>query len=164
MGRINLRSLIPAILTVLFLTLCVYFAKKVEQGPWHTTAVELWEQEEWHKLRSLGENLDSIGKEDVEAFYAAMFASRQLNDPAGERRFASLLSNSRALNWKLEKEIERIHKPESFRKRMTLFRTRLVFIAALMLFGALILSWRKKDSTQLAPAVISLFGILILLL
>jgi hypothetical protein len=162
MDRIDVRSLLPAILTVLFLTMCVYFAKKVDEGPWHRTAVELWENEEWHKLRSLGENLNSIGKEDVEAFHAAMLASRQMNDSAGEQRFASLLSESRALNWKLEKEIARIYQPDSFRKRMALFRTRFVFIVAVMLLGALIRTWRKKDSSQLAPAAISLVGILIL--
>ena len=162
MDRINIRLLIPAILTIVFLSLCVHFARKVKDGPWHSTTVDLWEREEWNKLRSLGENLHSVGKEDVEAFHAAMMASQQLNDSSGTQFFASLLSDSRALNWKLEKEISAIHQPDSFRKRMALFRTRLVIAASLMLFVSIFLSWRKKEAYPFAPAAISIGGMLIL--
>ena len=162
MGRINIRVLIPAILMIVFFGLCVHYSRKVKEGPWHSTAVDLWEKEEWHKLRSLGENLNRVGKEDVEAFLVAMKASQQLNDSSGAVRFASLISDSRALNLKLEKEISGIHQPDTFRKRMALFRTRLVVAACLMLLILIILSWRRKEPYQVAPTAISIAGMFIL--
>ena len=162
MDRINIKGLIPAILTILFLSFCVHFARKATEGPWHSTAVDLWEKEEWNKLRSLGENLNRIGKEDVEAFHVAMMASRQLNDSSREQHFATLLSDTRVLNWKLEQEIAGIYQPDTFRKRIALFRTRLVIAVSIVLFASLLLSWQRKEPYQVAPAVISIVGMLIL--
>lgn len=160
----NFRNLIPGLLTILFFSLCIYFAQKGKEGPWHATAMELWQKEEWQKLRALGENLNQVGKEDIEAFYVAMIASEQLQDEERAKFFASRISDSRVLNWRMEQRISRVYKPDSLRKSISLFRTRIVFGIATVLLIVMIFSLRRKTPVQIAPALLSSFGILILFL
>lgn len=160
MDSINYRRLISGLLTICFFSLCVYFSQKADQGPWHAAARELWEKEDWHKLRALGENLHQVGKEDVESFYIAMLASEQMQDPQRAQLFASLLSESRVLNWKIEKQVARVYRPESLRKSIALFRTRVVFGIAVALAALLIVSFRRKEPLQIAPGALSIAGIL----
>jgi len=93
-----------------------------------------------------------------------MLASEQLQDPAEVQVFAERLSESRALNWALEKDVARLYKPDSLRKRIALFRTRIVFVASGALFLLLILSLRKKEPYKVAPALISVVGLVVLML
>jgi hypothetical protein len=164
MATLKIRYLVPAFMVLLFLISSVYLARKGTEGPWHSKAMELWEKEEWHSLCALSENLYQTGKEDVESYYLAMLASEQLQDPAGVQLFASRLTESRMLNWALEKDAARLYQPDSLRKRITLFRTRIVFAASGALFLLLILSLRKKEPYQVAPAFISAAGLVVLML
>ena len=164
MGTLKFRYLIPALIILLFVGSSLYFARKGTEGPWHTRALQLWEKEEWQNLRALGENLYQTGKEDVEAYYLAMLASEQLQDPAGVQMFAARLSESRALNWKLEQHMAKSYKPDSLRKRIALFRTRIVFAASIILFLLLILSLRKSEPYKVAPVLISAAGLVALIL
>ena len=160
MDAVNYRRLISGLLTICFFSLCVYFSQKAGQGPWHAIAVELWEKEDWHKLRSLGENLHQVGKQDVESFYIAMLASEQVQDTQKVQFFASLLSDSRVLNWKIERHIAKVYRPESLRQTIALFRTRAVFGIAIALLVLLMVSFRRKEPLQIAPAALSAAGIL----
>ncbi len=164
MGTLKFRYLVPAWIILLFVGSSLYFARKGVEGPWHARAVELWEKEEWQNLRALGENLHQTGKEDVESYYLAMRASEQLQDPAGVQLFAARLTESRALNWTLEQQTAKLYKPHSLRKRITLFRTRIVFAASIILFLLLIVSLRKREPYTIAPALISVAGLVVLVL
>ncbi len=164
MGTLKVREFFSAALTILFFGLCLHFAKKAEEGPWHAVAVQLWEKQEWNKLRALGQNLTLVGKEDVETFYLAMMASEQLEDVQAAKLFASRLSDSRVLNWKLEKQIAKSYRPNTLRKRIALFRTRLIFLVSVALFAVLIVFLRRKEPYELAPALLSSAGIVILML
>jgi hypothetical protein len=164
MATLKIRYLLPAFMVLLFLVSSLYLARKGAEGPWHARAMELWEKEEWHGLYALGENLHQTGKEDVESYYLAMLASEQLQDPAGVQMFAERLTKSRVLNWTLEQHAARIYQPDSLRKRIALFRTRIVFAASSALFLLLILSLRKKEPYKLAPALISAAGLVVLML
>jgi hypothetical protein len=164
MASLKIRDLIPAVMILVFLSMSLYFTRKGTEGPWHERATQLWEKEEWHKLRALGSNLNETGKEDVESYYLAMLASEQLQDPAGVQMFARRLFESRVLNWALEQRTAKIYEPGSFRKRAALFRTRIVFAASLTLFLFLILSIRRKEPYRVAPALISGLGLVVLML
>lgn len=164
MATLKIRYLLPAFIVLLFLGSSLYLARKATEGPWHAKAMELWQKEDWHSLCALSENLHQTGKEDVESYYLAMRASEQLQDPAGIQLFASRLTESRMLNWALEKDTARLYQPDSFRKRITLFRTRIVFAASGALFLLLILSLRKKEPYKVAPALISAGGLVVLML
>lgn len=162
MDSVNFRNLIVCAFVTIFLALCVHFSKKAEEGPWHSAVVELWEKEEWHKLRSLGQNLHRIGKEDVESFHLAMLASQELKDPDQVRFFASLISDSRVLNLKVEWQVADSFQPDTLREKMALFRTRMIFALSILLVAVLIFSWRRNAPYQFAPAVIAATGILVL--
>ena len=164
MATLKIRYLVPALMVLLFLISSLYFARKGAEGPWHARAMELWEKEEWHNLCALGENLHQTGTEDVESYYLAMLASEQLQDPAGVQLFAARLTESRVLNWALEQHAAKLYKPDSLRKRIALFRTRIMFAASGALFLLLILSLRKKEPYKLAPALISAAGLVVLFL
>jgi hypothetical protein len=164
MATLKIRYLIPALVVLIFLISSLYLARKGAEGPWHAKAIELWNKEEWHSLCALSENLHQTGKEDVESYYLAMLASEQLQDPAEVQVFAARLSESRALNWALEKDVARLYKPDSLRKRIALFRTRIVFAFSGALFLLLILSLRKKEPYKVAPALISVAGLVVLML
>ena len=164
MATLKIRYLVPAFIILLFLVSSLYLARKGAEGPWHAKAMELWEKEEWHSLCALSENLHQTGKEDVESYYLAMRASEQLQDPAGIQLFAARLTESRMLNWAIEKDAARLYQPDSLRKRIALFRTRIVFAASGTLFLFLILSLRKKEPYKVAPALISAVGLVVLML
>ncbi|MCI0412424.1 hypothetical protein L0222_06430 [bacterium] len=164
MATLKIRYLASAIIILLFAGSSLYFSRKGAEGPWHAKVMELWEKEEWHNLRALGENLHETGKQDVESYYLAMLASEQLQDAAGVQVFAARLSESRALNWSLEQRIAKLHKPDSLRKRIALFRTKIVFAALAALFLFLIFSLRRREPYQVVPALISVAGLVALML
>ena len=164
MASLKVRYLVPGFIVLLFLVSSLYLARKSSQGQWHAKAIELWEKEDWHSLCALSENLHQTGKEDVESYYLAMLASEQLQDPAGVQLFATRLTESRMINWAIEKDAARLYQPESLRKRIALFRTRIVFAASGTLFLFLIFSLRKKEPYTVAPALISAVGLAVLML
>jgi hypothetical protein len=164
MATLKIRYFVPALIVLLFVISSLYLARKGSEGPWHAKAMELWEKEDWQSLCALSENLHQTGKGDVESYYLAMRASEQLQDPAGVQLFAARLTGSRVLNWALEKHAARLYKPDSLRKRIALFRTRIVFAASGVLFLLLILSLRKKEPYKVAPALISAVGLMVLML
>ena len=159
MDSVKIRNLIPALLVLLFFGLCVHYSRKAGEGPWHENAMSLWNNENWQKLRSLAQNLHDVGKEDVEAFYLGMLASEQLQDFDSVRSFASAISDTRVLNWGLEKRISKSYRPESLRKKVALFRTRIVFSIALVLAILVLVSLRKREPYRIAPALLSVLGI-----
>jgi hypothetical protein len=164
MDSLKLRKVLPGLLILLFFSLCVVFAMKASEGPWHQTATELWKKQDWYRLRALGENLHQVGKQDVEAFYVALVASQQLQDNNSVHFFAEQISDTRVLNWKIETLIAKVYRPDSLLKSLKLFRTRIVYALAAVLMLTVMLSYRRKEPFQYSPAVLAITGIAVLLL
>jgi hypothetical protein len=164
MATLRKRELAAAAVTILFLLLSLHFVRKGEKSPWHSTAQKLWEQEQWQKIRALGENLSRVKKEDAECFYLAMLASKQVGDPAGEQIFAERLLKSRVLNWTIEKRVERVYQTDSLKKRITLYRFRIVLMFAVGLTLFFIRSLVRKETYVAVPITLACAGIAILLL
>jgi hypothetical protein len=164
MASIKSRDLLAGSLLLVFLILCFYFQQKGRTGPWHNTAVSLWQKEEWGKLQALGDNLFRVGKEDAESYYLAMLASQQTQNAGKARLFAERLSATRVLNLKMELQTANLYQPDTLRKRIALFRTRIIYSDLLLLTLLLAVSVMRKDPYRAAPALLSIFGMIVLLL
>jgi|GEM_PF-3713553 len=164
MASIKTRDLFAGAIIFLFLVLCFYYHQKGRTGQWHSTTVSLWQKEDWGKLQALGDNLYRVGKEDTEAYFLAMLASEQAQNAAKTKLFAERLANTRVLNWKMETQLDRIYQPDSLRKRITLFRTRIIYSVLFLLALLLAVSVARKNPYRMAPAILSVFGMIVLLL
>lgn len=164
MASIKARDLLAGAVLILFLALCFHFQQKGQAGPWHSTATSLWQKEEWGKIQALGENLFRVKKEDVESYYLAMLASEHAQNSTKSRIFAERLSDTRALNWNMESEMAKVYQPETLRKRVALFRTKIVYCILMVLMLLLIVSYVRKVTLRTAPVLLSLLGIVVLFL
>ena len=160
----KLSALLPGLLVILFFSLCLYFAKKTNEGPWHSTVTELWKQEDWQKLRALGQNLHTVGKDDVEVFYVGMHAAEQMKDFDAVQFFAAKISESRVLNWKMESRVATVYRPQTLRKSVALFRTRIIFGIAAALVAILLLSLSRKEPLRTVPAILAAAGMMVFFL
>ena len=164
MASVKRRDLLTGAILFIFLALCFHFQQKGKTGPWHSTAMSLWQKEDWGKIQALGDNLFRVKKEDPEAFYLAMMAAQQNQNPAKVRIFAERLSATHVLNWKMESTLAGVYQPDSLRKRIALFRTRIIY--ALLLFLTILIggSFLRREPYHAAPITLAAMGIVVLLL
>ena len=164
MAAIKRRDLFTGALLIVFLALCFYFHQKGRTGPWHSKAISLWRQEDWGKIQALGENLFRVKKQDPEAFYLAMMAAQQSQNLAKARIFAERLSATRVLNWKMESALAKVYQPETLRKRIAIFRTRIIYALLLLLVLLIVGSFLRKEPYRIAHVSLALVGMFVLLL
>src|ERR1041384_5121674 len=118
MATIRRIDLITGLILIIFLALCFHFHQKAKSGPWHQTTVFLWEKEEWGKLQALGDNLFQVRKEDVESYYIAMLASREVQNGLKVKIFGARLLDTRVLNWKIELQSASVFHPDTLRQKL----------------------------------------------
>jgi hypothetical protein len=164
MASVKPRDLLTGAVLILFLAVCFYLHKLGEPGPWHAKAISLWDKEEWGKIQALGDNLFRVRKPDPEAYYLAMMASMQSQNFPKAKVFAEHLSETRVLNWKMETELAKVYQPDSLRKRVSIFRTRIVYALLLSMILILALSILRKEPFRIAPISIAAIGIIAILL
>ena len=164
MGAIKKIDLLSGLIVLLFLVLCFHFHQKGKTGPWHQTAVSLWEKEEWGKLQALGDNLFRVQKEDVESYYFAMLASKETQNEPRIKLFGARLLDTKVLNWKLESRSAEIYHPDTLRQKLALFRTRAIYSVLLVLGVLLGISIAQKTLYHSAPIALCVVGFLILML
>jgi hypothetical protein len=164
MASIKRRDLITGAVLLLFLLLCFSLHQKGKAGPWHATAMSLWQKEEWGKILALGDNLFRVKKEDPESFYLAMMAAEQSQNAAKAKIFAQRLFETRVLNWRMETDLAKIYQPDSWRNRIAIFRTRIIYAFLLLLILLVAGSFFRREPYYNAPITIASFGIIVLLL
>jgi hypothetical protein len=164
MGSVKRRDLLTGAILFVFLALCFHLHQKGKEGPWHSTAMLLWQKEDWGKIQALGDNLFRVKKEDPESFYLAMMAAQQNQNPAKVRIFAERLSATHVLNWKMESALASVYQPDSLLRRIALFRTRMIYALLLLLIILSAGSFLRQEPYHAAPIALAALGIVVLLL
>jgi hypothetical protein len=164
MASVKRRDLLTGAILLVFLALCFHLHQKGKTGPWHSTAMSLWQKEDWGKIQALGDNLFRVKKEDPESYYLAMMAAQQSQNPARVRVFAERLSTTRVLNWKMESALSAVYQPDSLRKRINIYRTRIIYAFLLLLILLIAGSFLRREPYHAAPIILSVLGIVVLLL
>jgi hypothetical protein len=150
--------------TAAFLACSIFFIYRGTAGHWHDRCRQFWQERKWTEIRALANNLTALNRADSEVLYFAVFASRQLQDAEGEKRFASQLLQQRALNWNWEIQLSTLQQSRSIQELARLYRSRIILPMLLLIIILQSLYLWKKRPTLHWTAAISLIGIAILFL
>jgi hypothetical protein len=157
-------DLLTGMIIIFFLILCFHFHEKGKPGPWHQRAVTLWEKEEWGKLQALADNLFRVQKEDVEADYLAMLASRQTQNEPRVKLFGARLLDTGVINWNIELQSAEVFHPDTLRQKLAIFRTRAIYFLLAMIGVVVGLGIARKTLYHYAPIALCALGFFVLML
>lgn len=160
----SVRVLTFSLCVLIFSIPAILLARRDSNSLHSQIAIELWKKQDWHALRSLGENLYQTGRSEVQVLYLAMLASRELNQTDGVRTFAQRVLESRTFNWKIERTVATLYRPDSTIERLALFRTRFTYLISFLLFLVGLWSLYRRKAAILPAAFLSLIGLITLTL